>query len=150
MGAAENSPLPDLSALTEGGRLRAPRDLLARLNFLAALLRDVAPAAGGSSRLLWRDEFGRAHSLAVDRVLRLGREETCDFVVNSARASRHHCEITPLGAAASLRDLGSTNGTRVNGVELDSDPRVLVDGDILDVGGMWIAYVADEWEGAQE
>jgi hypothetical protein len=45
----------------------------------------------------------------------LGREESCDIVLNHIQVSRRHCllQITPRGL--SFRDLGSTNGIAVNG-----------------------------------
>jgi hypothetical protein len=49
-------------------------------------------------------------------VNRIGRGEDNDFVINHQSVSTHHCEITVTDSAATLRDLGSTNGTFVERV----------------------------------
>ena len=50
--------------------------------------------------------------------------------------SRHHCLIRIRGREATLTDLGSVNGTFVNGRQLEPDePVELEDGDKLDLAG---------------
>src|SRR5262245_4280241 len=62
-----------------------------------------------------------------------GRGPECQIRPNSEWVSRQHCmlRVTPNGA--SIRDLGSTNGTLVNGRLLTGETE-LVDGDTLQVG----------------
>jgi pSer/pThr/pTyr-binding forkhead associated (FHA) protein len=48
-------------------------------------------------------------------VTRLGRAEDNDFPIDHPSVSSHHCEVTLDLNAVSVRDLGSTNGTFVNG-----------------------------------
>src|SRR6476659_2575299 len=50
-----------------------------------------------------------------------------------ANVSRKHTEVQQRGNAYVISDLGSTNGTKVNGTRIDSE-RTLVDGDIVSVG----------------
>jgi hypothetical protein len=45
----------------------------------------------------------------------IGREEGCEVRIESSRVSRRHCCIALLPDVAVVRDLGSTNGTTVNG-----------------------------------
>ena len=45
----------------------------------------------------------------------VGRDPSCDLVINDAKVSRNHLRITDHGHYASIEDLGSTNGTTVNG-----------------------------------
>jgi pSer/pThr/pTyr-binding forkhead associated (FHA) protein len=78
--------------------------------------------------------------LAVDRPLVVGRATDCAVVLDSNRASRRHCEVAPDGEGCALRDLGSSNGTRVNGVEVGAGPRPLHDGDVLEAGGVGIVF----------
>jgi pSer/pThr/pTyr-binding forkhead associated (FHA) protein len=63
----------------------------------------------------------------------MGRAPGVDFVVDAALVSRVHCRLT-LSKANDLllEDLGSTNGTFVNGQKVDRTP--LSDGDKLTVG----------------
>jgi hypothetical protein len=48
----------------------------------------------------------------------LGRAETCDLVVNDATLSSRHLALTHRGPQVELRDVGSRNGTYVDGVRL--------------------------------
>ncbi len=49
--------------------------------------------------------------------------------------SRRHAEIVWMGSAWGIRDLGSTNGTRVNGVPLEgSEVKLLAPDDVIDLG----------------
>jgi pSer/pThr/pTyr-binding forkhead associated (FHA) protein len=48
----------------------------------------------------------------------VGRLPACDARLDSARVSRLHCCLTAVGAEVAVRDLGSTNGTRINGLRV--------------------------------
>ena len=48
----------------------------------------------------------------------VGRNESCDLVVDDPLVSRRHCQITWDGVYCTVEDLGSTNGTVVNGQPL--------------------------------
>ncbi|MET0982887.1 MAG: FHA domain-containing protein [Telluria sp.] len=61
--------------------------------------------------------------------------------------SRRHAHIFLKGGALHVEDLGSTNGTFVNGTRLDEHALALADGDILAFGGRHFVYrVRLEWE----
>jgi hypothetical protein len=45
----------------------------------------------------------------------LGREESCDIILNHIQVSRRHCLLQIIPRGLSFRDLGSTNGVMVNG-----------------------------------
>ena len=75
----------------------------------------------------------------LDESLLLGRSLVCDLPLSAPRASRRHAQIVPSGAGHVLRDLGSTNGTTVNGAPFAGDA-ALRDGDVLDVGGCRIVF----------
>jgi hypothetical protein len=73
-------------------------------------------------------------------VLSIGRLPECDIPVPDPNVSRRHAEIRPTGFGFTVADLGSTNGTRVNGVAITE--HTLVDGDVITVGGSRIRYEA--------
>lgn len=59
----------------------------------------------------------------------LGRNESCDYQVPSTRVSREHATINKDGKHFRIKDLGSTNGTLVNGKKIAEV--LLSDGDLL-------------------
>jgi adenylate cyclase len=48
-------------------------------------------------------------------VLTIGRRPSCDICLNFPNVSGVHCELSFKGGVWSVRDMGSTNGTKVNG-----------------------------------
>ncbi|WP_437229823.1 FHA domain-containing protein [Planctomicrobium sp. SH661] len=63
----------------------------------------------------------------------IGREEDCHLRPNSDTVSRHHCVFTVDEFTVRLRDLGSTNGTLVNGERIRGGV-MLNPGDIVSIG----------------
>ncbi|MGB3375728.1 MAG: DUF3662 and FHA domain-containing protein [Microbacterium sp.] len=57
---------------------------------------------------------GRPHTLASARTV-IGRGSDADITISDAGSSRRHAEVLWDGERAMLRDLGSTNGTKVDG-----------------------------------
>jgi predicted component of type VI protein secretion system len=51
-------------------------------------------------------------------ILLLGRHAECDIQLNSRKISRRHCCIAQIDNYLIVRDLGSTNGIRINGVRV--------------------------------
>ena len=71
--------------------------------------------------------------LPAGSVKTLGRTARADFIVDAALVSRLHCRLTAdRGGQLLVEDLGSTNGTLVNGKRIDRSP--LSAGDTLQVG----------------
>lgn len=71
-------------------------------------------------------------------VFRIGRGETCHLRPNSAQVSREHVEFAVTGGTVTVRDLGSRNGTLVNGKALTA-PCVLKDRDVVMIGPLTFA-----------
>ena len=70
--------------------------------------------------------------IALDRaVVVVGRHRWCHVRIASPRVSRHHCCLALDRDGVLVRDLGSTNGTRINGRRVDRE--VLRPGDELSV-----------------
>ena len=63
----------------------------------------------------------------------IGRSPYCSIVLSNTRASRQHCAITWDERGLTLADLGSSNGTYLNGAKLLSAQRLQA-GDVLAVG----------------
>jgi DNA-binding NtrC family response regulator len=62
-------------------------------------------------------DAGATFTSAGERAV-LGTHESADFVLTDPAVSRFHCEIVPADGRVSVRDLGSLNGTLVNGVRV--------------------------------
>ncbi len=88
----------------------------------------------GGSRLVVRrgPQPNQTYELNKD-VVALGRDITNDIVINDPEVSRHHCRLTRTPAGYSMEDLGSTNGTFVNGQRL-ATIRPLMNGDTVGLG----------------
>lgn len=63
----------------------------------------------------------------------IGRGADADVVIESPKVSRHHARIVIEGDRAVIEDLGSTNGTSVNGSRLAA-PHLLMHGDEIRIG----------------
>jgi len=76
---------------------------------------------------------GQRWLLEEDSML-LGRGSDCDVVLPERQVSRHHARITRISDGMyELRDLGSKNGTCINGEEIINQSRVLRDGDEIQI-----------------
>jgi len=74
---------------------------------------------------------GRTYELKGDKTT-VGRVSDNAFEISEASVSSHHCELTLRGSDVVVKDLGSTNGTFINGEKIEEG--VLKPGQILRVG----------------
>jgi pSer/pThr/pTyr-binding forkhead associated (FHA) protein len=72
----------------------------------------------------------------------IGRGPECDIRPNSDLVSRQHCLLQITKVDATIRDLGSVNGTLVNGQLVIGD-RVLGHGDTLQLGPLVLQVVLE-------
>jgi hypothetical protein len=80
---------------------------------------------------------GRRLTLGPE-ALRIGRLPDCLISLSDPQVSRHHAEVRPAREGYEVVDLGSTNGTLLNGVVVKEHP--LHDGDVILVGATSIRY----------
>ena len=74
----------------------------------------------------------------------IGRGEDCDIVAADRQISRYHARVKRTSEGFVVEDLGSKNGTHLNGVLLRS-PSPLQDGDVIQVAfALELAYVGRE------
>jgi pSer/pThr/pTyr-binding forkhead associated (FHA) protein len=72
-------------------------------------------------------------SILIDKpILLFGRHEECDVQLNSKKVSRRHCVLAQVHDYLVIRDLGSTNGVRINGQRVAEGK--LRPGDELQIG----------------
>jgi FHA domain len=113
------------------------RDGAVRIELSQPTVIDVAPAAPAtevfaSPVLLLVADTG-ASATMLDRALVAGRSAACDLVIADPRVSGRHCEFARAGEAATVTDVGSTNGTSVNGAPISATV-VLSPGDQVTIG----------------
>jgi hypothetical protein len=76
-----------------------------------------------------------------ERIVTIGRLPDCTIALPDANVSRKHTEVHHRGNAFVIVDLGSTNGTKINGTRIDNE-RTLADGDIVSVGSTHLRFEA--------
>ena len=69
----------------------------------------------------------------------IGRHRDCEFAIRKRDISRRHSEIVPSDDGFIVRDLGSTNGTYVNGMRVDRE-QLLLPGDRIEIGSTMITF----------
>lgn len=88
----------------------------------------------GDLRLKYVDQDGIDRSVAVEAdEFVLGRQPNCDLVLPFPGVSREHAMIERSGIEFVIRDLGSSFGTRVNGIPI-AGLKTLSNGDEIEIG----------------
>lgn len=81
---------------------------------------------------------GKRTSLVLGSTLTIGRHSTCDVVLNDSQVSRRHGRLVSTTDGWHYSDLGSRNGTEINGhVTTDA---LLGSGDVLTIGRTQITF----------
>jgi pSer/pThr/pTyr-binding forkhead associated (FHA) protein len=101
--------------------------------------------AGGGDKILEREAtryrvraYGRAALLGEDEVV-IGRSPYCTFVLDQDTLSRLHATLQMAGEEIELTDLGSSNGTFVNGERIQAPVKVKPGDDIrLGTARIWL------------
>jgi len=92
------------------------------------------------ARIILRHE-GHTSEYQITGVTTIGRQSTNDIVVLTEKASRQHARITPSGKQFVLEDLGSSNGTLVNGIRIQR--HTLENGDEIRIGDAVLTFLGD-------
>jgi ABC-type multidrug transport system ATPase subunit/pSer/pThr/pTyr-binding forkhead associated (FHA) protein/ABC-type multidrug transport system permease subunit len=105
-------------------------------------IRPVSPGPAGapSAELLW----GGGRAPITPQGLTIGRDPDNDLVIDSTSASRRHARVTPAEGRYFLADLGTRNGTLLNGERLHGESRWLNSGDKIEVGREPLRFLTGE------
>lgn len=96
----------------------------------------VPPVRPVVARLVAAD--GTLHVLEGDRV-RVGRQATCGVVLQDPNVSREHAQLRRGPSGWTVLDLGSTNGTRINGRGASGE-QLLASGDEIAFGSVTVRF----------
>jgi hypothetical protein len=89
-------------------------------------------------RIVLGPDAGKRFSLEKDSVV-LGRRPDLDIVLSSMAVSRQHARIWQRDGSFFIEDLGTSNGTKLNGRTL-SQPAPLAEGDSIQIGGYTLEF----------
>jgi DNA-binding response OmpR family regulator len=75
----------------------------------------------------------------------IGRDADCDIVIPDRQVSRRHARLRRIDSGFEVEDLGSKNGTHINGLPLQGGAQRLQDGDLIQVALIArLAYVGSD------
>ena len=100
---------------------------------LRALARDALAAPGTLQLQLTPANGGRAIPLRRARPMTVGRDDDCDVVIPDPSVSGRHARVDFDGVSWVVTDLGSTNGTWLNGDRL-AEPTPIESSDVVQFG----------------
>jgi pSer/pThr/pTyr-binding forkhead associated (FHA) protein len=94
------------------------------------------------------EKSSQPYRFSLDRrLITLGRASENDIVISCGSVSVHHAELRRVDGGYELRDLGSTNGSKVSGQRYDTIP--LQSGMMLHVGDVELEFTLSEEELAE-
>ena len=125
--ASEPVPVPDVPSAT---MIYRPREQ-------AGGEPENAPPPEPEKEVVTLTLGGRAHPITTRSVV-IGRSRECDLRITDGNASRRHAEIVQEGATYLVVDLGSTNGTEVNGRRITREK--LKNGDRITIGATDLVF----------
>ena len=91
------------------------------------------------ARVIWKKADGSLEDYSFRSKVVLGRDDEADFIVDAKGVSRCHILIEDRGGSYLLTDMGSTNGTLLNGRPLLKEAR-LRSGDRICIGNEVIEF----------
>lgn len=68
----------------------------------------------------------------IKKQIIVGRDMECDIMIPNRQVSRKHAQLKVTNSGATIEDLGSKNGTHLNGA-LVEEPELLKDGDVIQI-----------------
>lgn len=92
-----------------------------RMMATGKLLGELVPIGGGDPIPLTRE------------ILVIGRRSTCDICLDYQNVSGQHCELSYRNGYWQIRDLGSTNGVKINGERIGRTSKILRPGTELSI-----------------
>jgi hypothetical protein len=99
----------------------------------------VKPGPIDDWAMLIADDGSAVLGISRNRTI-IGRSLDSDIRIANEQISRHHALVVASGGSVRIRDLGSSNGTHVNGTGVTGTPFVLSPGDNVVLGDLSFTY----------
>jgi pSer/pThr/pTyr-binding forkhead associated (FHA) protein len=100
---------------------------------------------GGIPKLIVLSEKMRGKSFELIKDIHTaGRSDERDICIKDPTISSHHCDFIKTESTYILRDNDSTNGTRVNNVQITVEDYELKNSDIIQLGAVEILYDCED------
>ncbi len=98
------------------------------------------PLAGAALIVASGHQAGTRYAVTSE-VVTVGRHPDSDIFLDDITVSRHHVELTASSAGYDIKDVGSLNGTYLNGQRLEDSEVFLTNGDELQIGKFKLLYL---------
>jgi pSer/pThr/pTyr-binding forkhead associated (FHA) protein len=98
-------------------------------------------------KLVFRSGPRADEEIQIDREMVVGRDGA-DIEIEDSAVSRQHARLRPAGDTLEIEDLGSTNGTYVNGSKID-EPAIVRPGDFVNIGQSTLEIGGVDWRLAE-
>lgn len=102
----------------------------------------MAPGAAPDQLAQWAGEVQQVSRTQLGKTITIGRERDNSIVLPDFMVSRHHARLVQQGASFLVMDLGSSNGTFINGRPVRQG--VMNPGDVLSIGQSQFAIDGEE------
>ena len=99
-----------------------------------------APASGAALVVASGHQAGTRYSVVSD-VVTVGRHPDSDIFLDDITVSRRHVELTHGSTSYLIQDVGSLNGTYLNGERLEEGESALTNGDEIQIGKFKLLYL---------
>ena len=98
------------------------------------------PLIGAALIVASGHQAGTRYAITSDLVT-VGRHPDSDIFLDDITVSRHHVELTVSAMGYGIRDVGSLNGTYLNGERIEDSEALLTNGDELQIGKFKLLYL---------
>lgn len=106
-----------------------------------SLATEIRPIANLVARLIFPPGTANVSELEIkNEKIKIGRGKSCDVILTEKSSSREHAVIIRLGGGFLLRDLGSSNGTLLNGEAIKEAE--LANEDVISIGNTNFRFIA--------
>jgi DNA-binding NtrC family response regulator/pSer/pThr/pTyr-binding forkhead associated (FHA) protein len=133
----DDPPVPGQVTTTKWDE--ATRDTITSYGAAAVMVPGARAPAERHYLLVFEPDSSSLFELPCSGTVLIGRAEHADLQLRDSSVSRQHAKVVTDGGEVQIADVGSSNGTRVNGERIPG-PHSLVSGDVVGIANITLAY----------